>query len=112
MDKVISIPEAMAMCDNDDDFFEELVEVMREDVLECSTLVASAYANNDPDALRQVAHRVKGQAASMAAKALRDASRKVEDASKNGSCTKTEYLQLMSAAQDFLRHTAKKKKSL
>jgi len=105
MEKVITIPEAMTMCDNDQEFMNEIVALMREDIAECSNLLANAYSTNDPHAMREVAHRVKGQAANMAAKDLLDKSRRVEDASKGRCLTKTEYLQLMSTIQEFLRCT-------
>ncbi|CAN0533183.1 unnamed protein product, partial [Ectocarpus sp. 12 AP-2014] len=54
---------------------------------------------------REVAHRVKGQAANMAAKDLMLKSKKVEDAAKIGFCTKTEYLRLVLSMKEFVRHT-------
>lgn len=105
MEKVISMGEAMEICGDDEEFFEELVQLMREDLVECADLLANAYNTNDPIKTREVAHRVKGQAANMAAKDLWQKSKKVEDAAKNGFCTKNEYLRLILSIKEFQRCT-------
>lgn len=105
MEKVISIKEAMEICDNDQDFFQELLGIMREDVEECLDLLSKAFVDNDPQHTREIAHRVKGQAANMAAKDLWEKSKKVEDAAKIGFCTRNEYLYLILSMKEFLRCT-------
>lgn len=105
MEKVISIKEALEICDDDEEFFREMVGIMRDDLLICLDLLAQAFTNNDPTQTREVAHRVKGQAANMAAKDLWKKSKKVEDAAKLGFCTKMEYLCLILTIKEFLRCT-------
>lgn len=105
MDKVISIEEAMEICDNDEEFMKEMIGLMREDVDVCSQLLPKAFTGNDPIQTREVAHRIKGQAANMAAKDLWKKSKKVEDAAKAGMCTRSEYLLLILSIKEFLRCT-------
>lgn len=105
IDRVIAVNEAMEICEDDQEFFEELVQLMREDMVECADLLANAYNTNDPLKTREVAHRVKGQAANMAAKDLWQKSKVVEDAAKNGFCTKNEYLLLILSIKEFIRCT-------
>lgn len=105
MQNVICIKEAMETCDNDDEFMRQMVAVMRDDMVSCENLLAKAFMDNNPVTTREVAHRVKGQAASLAAKALTETSTKVENAAKAGFCTKTEYLLLMLSMKEFVRCT-------
>ncbi|CBN80413.1 Hpt domain protein, EsV-1-113 [Ectocarpus siliculosus] len=105
MENVLCIQETVAMCDNDEIFMKEMVVLMRNDIVECLSLLAEAFNNNNPARTREVAHRVKGQAASMAAKDLMLHSKKVEDAAKIGFCTKTEYLSLVLSMKEFVRCT-------
>lgn len=105
MNGVICITEAMEICDNDEEFFQEMVELMREDLASCLNLLARAFQGNDATQTREVAHRVKGQAANMAAKDLWEKSKKVEDAAKLGFCTRTEYLHLVLSIKEFVRCT-------
>ena len=105
LSNVIYVKEAMEMCDNDEEFMREMVGVMREDMASCQNLLAKAFMDNNPVKTREVAHRVKGQAAMLAAKDLAETSTKVEDAAKSGFCTKTEYLLLMLSMKEFVRCT-------
>ena len=95
----------METCDNDEEFFQEMIVTMREDLVECLDLLAQAFDQKNSTQMREVAHRVKGQAANMAAKDLWAKSKKVEDGAKIGSYTKTEYLQLILSIKEFLRCT-------
>lgn len=108
MEKVISVHEAMKICDDDKEFFKELVGLMREDLKECLDILPQALSNNDSKQMREVAHRIKGQAANMAANDLCKKSKTVEDSSKLGFCTKNEYLQLVLSIKEFLRCTRDK----
>lgn len=99
------MPEAMKMCDDDEEFFEELVGLMHQDIKECLDILPQALSDNDSKQMREVAHRIKGQAANMGAKDLCEKSKTVEDSSKLGFCTKNEYLQLMLSMKEFLRCT-------
>ncbi|CAM9094810.1 unnamed protein product [Ectocarpus sp. 12 AP-2014] len=108
MERVISIKEAAELCDNDDEFLKELIGLMREDLKCCLELLPKAFADNNPVQTKEVAHRIKGQAANLAAKDLFEKSRKVEDAAKTGMCTKSEYLLLILSIQEFLRCTREK----
>lgn len=105
MEKVISIKDAMQMCDNDRMFFEELVGIMREDVEVCLDLVAQAFRSKDSTQMRDVSHRVKGQAASMCANDLWKTSGKVEQSAKLGFLTRAEYLCMILSMKNFLRCT-------
>ena len=105
MEEVISIKEALEICDNDVEFFEELLGIMREDVEKCLNLLPKAFIDNDPQKTREISHRIKGQAANMAAKDLWEKSKKVEDAAKLGFCTRTEYLCLILCMKKFIRYT-------
>ncbi|CAN0459610.1 unnamed protein product [Ectocarpus sp. 8 AP-2014] len=105
MENVLCVKEAVAMCDNDEKFMIEMIGLMRDDIAECLSLLAVAFNDNDSARTREIAHRVKGQAASMAAKDLMVKSKKVEDAAKNGFCTKTEYLSLVLSMKEFVRCT-------
>ena len=105
MENVLCTKETLAMCDNDEEFMKEMVALMRDDVVECLSLLAEAFDNNNPSQTREVAHRVKGQAANMGAKDLMVKSKKVEDAAKTGFCTKTEYLSLVLSMKEFVRCT-------
>lgn len=105
MEKVVCVDEAIEICGDDEEFFKELIQLMREDLVDCADSLANAYNTNDPLKTREVAHRVKGQAANMAAKDLWQKSKKVEDAAKNGFCTKNEYLLLTLSIKEFLRCT-------
>lgn len=105
MEKVIVVKEAMEICDNDEEFLKEMVVLVREDLECCLELLPKAFSRNDPTQTREVAHRIKGQAANLAAKDLREKSGKVEDAAKAGTCTKTEYLQLILSIKEFIRCT-------
>ena len=55
--------------------------------------------------LRNVAHRVKGEAATIAAKSLKEAAKRVEDSANEGYITKLEYLGLILSIQEFIKHT-------
>lgn len=106
MENVIVVKEAMEICDNDEEFLKEMVVLVREDLeSSCLNLLAKAFTDNNPVQTREVAHRIKGQAANLAAKDLREKSGKVEDAAKAGTCTKTEYLQLILSIKEFIRCT-------
>lgn len=99
------VREAMEMCDDDEEFMKEMVGLMRDDLSLCLGLLAKGFIENNPIKTREVAHRVKGQAANMAAKDLIGKSKKVEDAAKLGFCTKTEYLRLILSIKEFIRCT-------
>jgi len=101
IEDVISVTECMNMCDNDEEFMRELLDVMRDDLLECLDLLANAFADSDREQMRNVAHRIKGQSANMAAKPLHEIAKKVEDAAKTGNVTKTEYLCLIQTIKEF-----------
>ena len=103
----MSVKEALEMCDDDEEFMKEMVVLMRDDIVSCENFLAQAFMENDPTRTREVSHRVKGQAANMAAKELWEKSSKVEDAAKLGFCTKTEYLQLILSMKEFVRCTRK-----
>lgn len=105
MEKVICIEEATELCDGDEEFMKEMVRVMREDIISCQNLLAKAYMENNTVQVREVAHRVKGQAAMLAAEDLREKSKTVEDAAKVVACTKTEYLLLMLSMKKFVQCT-------
>lgn len=105
MENVLCMKETLAMCDNDEEFVKEMVGLMRDDIIECLSLLAEAFDDNNPSQTREVAHRVKGQAANMAAKDLMLKSKKVEDAAKIGFCTKMEYLSLVLSMKEFVRCT-------
>lgn len=105
METVICIKEATELCDDDEEFMKEMVRVMRGDIISCENLLAKAFMENNPVQVREVAHRVKGQAAMLAAKDLREKSKTVEDAAKVVACTKMEYLLLMLSMKDFVRCT-------
>lgn len=105
MESVLCVKEEMEICDNDEEFMKEMVGLMRDDVVACMDLLANAFNGNNPTQTADVAHRVKGQAANMAAKDLFAKSKKVEDAAKVGFCTKTEYLHLILSMKEFMRCT-------
>ncbi|AAK14531.1 unnamed protein product [Ectocarpus sp. 4 AP-2014] len=105
MEKVLCVKGALEMCDNDEEFLKEMVGLMRDDIMKCLSLLAEAFDDNDSSRTREVAHRVKGQAAMLAAKDLLLQSKKVEDAAKIGFCTKTEYLSLVLNMKEFVRCT-------
>ena len=105
MEKVISIKDAMELCDDDEEFMEEMVCLVRDDLKLCINLLAKAFMDNNPKETREVSHRIKGQAANLAANDLWDKSKKVEDAAKLGFCTKMEYLHLIISIKTFVRHT-------
>jgi HPt (histidine-containing phosphotransfer) domain-containing protein len=105
MENVISLNACLEMCDNDKEFMEEMIDLMRDDVKVCLNLLAKAFTDHDRTELRNVSHRIKGQAANMAAEELCEMAKKVEDAAKNGFCTKIEYLMLILSAKNFLRCT-------
>lgn len=105
MERVLCVKEAVEMCDNDEEFLREMVGIMRDDVVLCMDLLATAFNDNNPTQTREVAHRVKGQAANMAAKDLFEKSKKVEDAAKLGFCTRNEYLILILSMKKFVRCT-------
>ena len=100
--------EAVQICDGDEEFFKELIGLMHEDLRECLDVLPQALGNNDSKQMREVAHRIKGQAANMAAKDLWKKSKTVEDSSKLGFCTRNEYLQLVLSIKEFLRCTRDK----
>ena len=83
MEKVISVKECMEMCDSDVEFMKEMIVLTREDLIECSHIVSNAYNCNDTMGLRNVAHRVKGEAATIAAKSLTEAAKRVEDSAND-----------------------------
>ena len=103
--EVISVSECMKMCDNDEEFMNELVAIMRDDLLECLDLLANAFADKDREQMRELAHRVKGQAANLAAKPLFEIAKKVENAAKTGNVTKNEYLFFIQKIKEFNRCT-------
>lgn len=105
MENVLCVKEAAEMCDNDEEFMKEMVGVMRDDIAECLSLLADAFDDNNSNQTMAVAHRVRGQAANMAAKDLMLRSKTVEDAAKIGFCTKTEYLNLILSMKQFVRCT-------
>lgn len=105
MENVISIKECMERFDSDAEFMNEMIVLMREDVIECSHVVSKAYGENDTVGLRNVAHRIKGQAATISANPLMKASKRVEDSANAGFVTKLEYLGLVMRIQEFIRNT-------
>lgn len=105
MEKVISVKECMEMCDSDVEFMKEMIVLTREDMIECSHIVSNAYNNNDTIGLRNVAHRIKGVASTISAKALTETAKRVEDSANEGYVTKLEYLGLILSIQEFIKHT-------
>ncbi|CAN0330627.1 unnamed protein product [Ectocarpus sp. 12 AP-2014] len=96
MENVICVAEAMERCGNDEQFMIEMVGIMRDDLLKCLNLLADAYNGLDTNkTIRDVSHRVKGQAANMAAKPLWDQSRKLETAPKANCVTRSDYIGLI-----------------
>ncbi len=105
MERVISLNEAKQICDNDEEFLNEMITLMRQDMFRCLTLLAKAFNAGDTTQMRQVAHRIKGQSASLAATKLWRTSKNAEDAAKLGFCTKMEYLCLILSVKEFIRCT-------
>lgn len=101
MENVISVAAAMEMCDDDEDFLKEMIEIMRDDIFACEDL----FRQKDTTHIKEVSHRVKGQAACLGAKDLWEKSKKLEDAAKDICVTRTEYLQLMLSMKEFVRCT-------
>lgn len=107
MENVISIEESLEMFGGDTEFMNEIIAIMREDIIKCLSILTKAYSENDTSGVRDVSHRIKGQAASIVAKPLFKISKTVENSGKAGYITKLEYLQLILALKDFIVHTTK-----
>lgn len=105
MDDVICTKTFLSTFGEDDRFMKEMIIYMRADMNECSDLLASAHREKNSDAVRKIAHRVKGQAANIFAKKLHFVSSKLEDASTQMCYTRNEYLMLVLAINHFVRCT-------
>ena len=105
MENVISVKECMEMFDSDVEFMKEMIVLMREDMVECSAIVSKTYNDNDTMGLKNMAHRIKGQAAMVSANSLRDAAKKVENSANAGGVTTLEYLGLVLKIKEFIRNT-------
>ena len=105
MENVISIKKCVDMFDSDVEFMTEIIVLMRQDMVECLTIVSSAYNDNDTKGLQNVAHRIKGQAATIAADPLMKISKTVEDSARTGYTTRMEYLTLILRIKDFIKNT-------
>jgi len=105
MEKVICIKEAMDICCNDKEFFNEMVILLREDLNICLQLLEKAYDKQDHGELESISHRIKGQADNMASKDLSEKSKKVNYTAKLCLFDKAEYLELVSSINNFLRYT-------
>ena len=105
MEKVISVEECMEMCGYDVEFMKEIIALTREDMIECSHIVSNTYTCNDMIGLKNVAHRIKGEASMIAAKSLTESAKNVEYSSNEGFITKLEYLCLILNIKEFIKHT-------
>lgn len=97
----------MKAFDSDVEFMNEMIVLMREDMIECSRILSKAYEEHDRVGLKNVAHRIKGQAAQMVATPLLKEASRVEDSSREGFVTKLEYLSLVLRLQEFIKHARK-----
>lgn len=106
MKEVMNITKAIEQCDNDEEFMREMVELFREDLQECIDLLDKAFHENDLTQLKELSHRIKGQAATLAAEDLLKISRSIEHASSCGDVRKDDYVKLVDAINVFLDKTS------
>lgn len=103
MEKVVDIGKLIELCDGDTDFMKEIVATMREDLLERLGLLETSFSKKDYIELKNVSHRIKGQALTLMARNLSDTSSAVELSAMNKACSEEEYKALVSCAKDFGR---------
>lgn len=97
----------MKAFDSDVEFMNEMIVLMREDMIECSRILSKTYEEHDTVGLKNVAHRIKGQAAQLVAIPLKKEASRIEDSARAGFVTKLEYLCLVMRLQEFIKHTKK-----
>ena len=106
MECVLVVTEAMERCGNDEEFLMEMISLFRDDLLECTHLLGVAYRNKKSIQLREISHRIKGQAAMLAATDLCEKAEVVEHASKTCTLVEHEYKQLLVSIDEFLLKTS------
>jgi len=80
----------------------ERMYISSDDSLVC---LKQAFTSKNFKELKNISHKIKGEAANMMARNLREKSESVETNSNKGSCSETEYNTLVSSIEEFLRCT-------
>ena len=102
---VLNLDRILTTFDYDYKFVQDLIILMREDLIECSNAMASAHRTKDSAKMQEVSHRIKGQAATMFAPTLYFVSSRMETSARERCYTMTEYFMLVLAVNDYLRCT-------
>lgn len=105
MDKIIEIERAIEICGGDREFAYEIIDMTRDDVLECIVLLERAHNDKNNKEVVNISHRVKGQALNICAKSLITTSTRLEESSRDGSYTENEYIEFMVSMKEFAKHS-------
>jgi HPt (histidine-containing phosphotransfer) domain-containing protein len=76
--------DALERMDGDESLLEELLDMFQENFAAKKAEIAGALERGDAEAVRQVAHSVKGSAANLSLMAFREAAYELETAGKEG----------------------------
>ena len=98
MENIFCVKKAIEQCDNDEEFMHEMVGLFRDDLQECIELLTSAFKENNFKELKELSHRIKGQAATLAANDLFEKSKSLEQE----VFSETKYNDLMKSIKEFL----------
>jgi len=105
IESVICIRDLLELCGSDQDFVKEIIGLTREELREDLVCLKQAFTSKNFKELKNISHKIKGEAANMMARNLREKSESVETNSNKGSCSETEYNTLVSSIEEFLRCT-------
>ena len=105
MESVISINDLLELCGDDQGFVKEIIGLTRDELKEDIIELKKFFTTKNFVELRNISHKIKGQAANMMAEKMRKKAESVEANSKKGSCSETEYITLVSSIEEFLQCT-------
>lgn len=98
--------KAIEQCDNDEEFMLEMLDLFREDLQDCINLLNEAFQKSDYTQLKELSHRIKGQAATLAANDILEISTSVELASGANNVLEKDFLKFLNTIQVFLNKTS------
>lgn len=99
---VVSVDKALNVC-GDMGFLLELVNDFLEDLGECKQLLGVAHVEKDILSVKNLSHRIKGQALTLSCKDLSDKSSRLEDSAGRGTYTDAEYDDLLTSIDHFVK---------
>lgn len=87
--QTINLKSVLAICDGDREFFGEIVQLFLEDSADRMEKLTQAVNEQDPQAIMQMGHALKGLSGNICAEAMQEAAVQIERSGRNSELGST-----------------------